>query len=176
VFNTTGALVHENGQQFAEKMVSIAPEFFNIDGEDRVEDERRSDNKGNECESLAFGELANGQKLLFVGLERPGLISIFDASNLAAPVFHSFKTIVSQSECVAANGESGLIDPEAMKSQPNSIGLARTVRLNFEHFTVFEISTKTISSESDLDVCTRAANGEFLLSPRPIMSPIMLPT
>ena len=55
----------------------------------------------------------NGRELLFVGLERPGTIGIWDITDITAPVFHSLNGFDDGSQMLA-------IDPEAITFIPAS--------------------------------------------------------
>ena len=55
----------------------------------------------------------DGKELLFVGLERPGTIGIWDVTNITVPVFHSLNGFDDGSQMLA-------IDPEAITFIPAS--------------------------------------------------------
>jgi len=117
VFNAkTGALVYESGAQLEKMVAKYVPGLHNAKDNKFSKKDSRSKSKGPEPESLAIGEIqVGGQtvKLLFVGLERPGLIAVYDASNPALPVFHS---IAGQVTCDPDTNSLG--DPESMVFVP----------------------------------------------------------
>eukprot|EP01060_Flectonema_neradi_P027102 TRINITY_DN3673_c0_g1_i1.p1 TRINITY_DN3673_c0_g1~~TRINITY_DN3673_c0_g1_i1.p1 ORF type:complete len:755 (+),score=218.82 TRINITY_DN3673_c0_g1_i1:75-2339(+) len=110
----TGEVVHESGSQFEKLIEKYAPKFFGINDGAFASGEKRSTKKGPEPESLDVGEV-DGVPLMFVGLERVGLIAVYDISDVTAPKFHSFGSSLSESKC---DDTSLLVDPEALKFVP----------------------------------------------------------
>ena len=87
IWTTTGSLVFDSGSQIERDMLTRG-----------LWVESRSDDKGPEPESVAFG-ITNGVPLLFVGLERSNAVLAYDVSNPGAPVLV---------DVVNVNAESGL--------------------------------------------------------------------
>ena len=108
----SGAVVHESGSQFEKLIEKYAPVFFGIDDGVVVGGEQRSTTKGPEPESLTVGEVG-GVPLMFVGLERTGLIAVYDIADVTAPKFHSFGS--SLDETSMCDARSKMVDPEALK-------------------------------------------------------------
>ncbi|MFN9704437.1 MAG: choice-of-anchor I domain-containing protein, partial [Planctomycetota bacterium] len=74
IWTTAGAPVFDSGSRIEREM--LARGLWN---------ESRSDDKGPEPESVAFG-VVDGAPLLFVGLERTNAVMVYDVANPAAPV------------------------------------------------------------------------------------------
>jgi hypothetical protein len=77
IWTTGGTLVFDSGSQIEREMLARG-----------LWVESRSDDKGPEPESVAFG-VVDGIPLLFVGLERTNAVMTYDVSNPAAPVLAS---------------------------------------------------------------------------------------
>lgn len=88
IWNSSGELVFDSGDQFERIIAERAPNYFNSN-EDAHNFDNRSDNKGPEPEAVAIGEV-NGRTYAFIGLERVGGIMIFDVSNPTAPVLQDY--------------------------------------------------------------------------------------
>lgn len=155
----TGALAHESGDQMAQMMIKYAPELFNADDGDFF-GEGRSENKGAEPEAITTGEF-NGTPLLFVGLERPGLVGVWDMTDITAPVFHSLNGVVDPDGCV--DGERALmVDPEALQfvaaaDSPTGTDILISSGAVSATLTVFELYES--SDVADLFVCPQASQG-----------------
>ncbi|GAB2598053.1 choice-of-anchor I family protein [Pseudactinotalea suaedae] len=79
IWNTSGELVFDSGDQLEQVVADAAPEFFNSNhSESNLEG--RSDDKGPEPEAVTVGEV-DGRTYAFVGLERVGGIAVFDISD-----------------------------------------------------------------------------------------------
>jgi hypothetical protein len=74
IWTTTGTVVFDSGSDIEREMLARG-----------LWVESRSDDKGPEPESVAFG-LVDGTPVLFVGLERSNAVMTYDVSNPAAPV------------------------------------------------------------------------------------------
>jgi hypothetical protein len=68
-------------------MAKYALPVYNANVGKSSEFESRSDDRGAEPESVTAG-VSGGNTLAFIGLERKGLIAIYDVSDPLAPVFH----------------------------------------------------------------------------------------
>lgn len=87
IWTTGGTLVFDSGSQIEREMLARG-----------LWVESRSDDKGPEPESVAFG-VVDGIPLLFVGLERTNAVMTYDVSNPAAPVLV---------DVINVNGASGV--------------------------------------------------------------------
>ena len=86
IWNSSGALVWDSGDQFSVQTASHEPALFNQD--DGVMD-GRSGNKGVEPEALAIGQV-NGKTYAFIGFERQSAIVTYDISNPYDPHYVSY--------------------------------------------------------------------------------------
>ena len=87
IYDETGAVVWDSGEQFETIIAGIAPERFNSDEPgDPDEAENRSDAKGPEPEAIAVGEV-DGTVVAVIGLERDSGLMVFDVTDPTAPVF-----------------------------------------------------------------------------------------
>ncbi len=75
-----GALVYDSGNAIAEKTLNLTPERFN-------DNDKRSDDKGAEPESVEVLRTSGNQHVLFVGLERNDQILVYDITNPVSPQF-----------------------------------------------------------------------------------------
>jgi len=86
IWNSSGALVWDSGDQFSVQTASHEPALFNQD--EGVMD-GRSGNKGVEPEALAIGQV-NGKTYAFIGFERQSAIVTYDISNPYDPHYVSY--------------------------------------------------------------------------------------
>jgi len=148
IWDASGNLVWDSGDQI-EKATAIAyPEYFNSDNDEEGDLDPRSDAKGPEPEAIAVGTI-NGSTYAFVGLERIGGVMIFDVTNPAAPVFKKYINnrdfTVNPKDNLSAAGDLG---PECVVFVPAS---SRTDSKNLlivsnevsGTVTTYEISTPT---------------------------------
>ncbi|TWH76053.1 alkaline phosphatase/hypothetical protein [Azomonas agilis] len=91
IFDASGQLVFDSGEDFERAIASIRPDSFNVDGD---EFDARSDNKGPEPEAVAIGEI-DGRSYAFIGLERDSGIMVYDITN---PEHASFVSYIDSSE------------------------------------------------------------------------------
>lgn len=159
--SASGEIVFDSGNQLANKTAEFAEPFFNINDGELLEGEDRSTKKGAEVESLAVAHL-DGLNLLFVGLERPGLIAVMNITDVTKPSFHSLNAVIDS----CSDSTARLADPEALQfipaaEAPNGKNLLIASGSVSSTLTVFEVVITTgLSDVSDLNVCTRAANGD----------------
>lgn len=83
IWNTSGNVVYDSGDEIGMKTFEINPALFN---NDEGEADGRSDDKGAEPEAVTTLKV-DGSTLLFVGLERTGGAMIYDISNPHSPEF-----------------------------------------------------------------------------------------
>jgi hypothetical protein len=83
----------DSGVDLNRMMAKYALPVYNANDGKSSKFDSRSDDKGAEPESVAIGVAdGNNKTLAFIGLERPGLIAVYDVSDPTAPVFHSMNT------------------------------------------------------------------------------------
>lgn len=80
IWSGNGELIYDSGNDIAARTLALTPDRFN-------DNDRRSDAKGGEPESVAILELNPNQFLLFVGLERNDQVLVYDISNPYQPEF-----------------------------------------------------------------------------------------
>ncbi|MBL0082533.1 MAG: choice-of-anchor I family protein [Saprospiraceae bacterium] len=85
VWNASGSLVYDSGDQLEQITAAKSPSLFNTEGLSSQFD-TRSDNKGPEPEGVVVG-IVNDKPYVFVGLERTGDVMVYDISNPALPQF-----------------------------------------------------------------------------------------
>lgn len=87
IWDMSGRLVFDSGDQIEQLTAASTPALFNTDGGDPTLFDTRSDNKGPEPEALTTG-VVDGAPYLFVGLERAGGgVLVYDVTDPASPVF-----------------------------------------------------------------------------------------
>jgi hypothetical protein len=82
IWSANGALVYDSGNSIATQTLAATPATFN-------DEDKRSDDKGAEPESVDVLNIGNQRYILFVGLERTDQIMVYDITNPNAPVFLS---------------------------------------------------------------------------------------
>lgn len=89
IWNGSGQLVWDSGDQFEQYIAANHPAFFNCNNGLAEDKDERSDDKGPEPEAVAIGEVG-GKYYAFIGLERQGGIMVYNISNPVAPYFVEF--------------------------------------------------------------------------------------
>ena len=82
IWNGNGGLVYDSGNSIARETLAATPDRFN-------DEDKRSDDKGAEPESVDVLNIGDQRYILFVGLERTDQVMMYDISNPNAPVFLS---------------------------------------------------------------------------------------
>ncbi|MEM7130035.1 MAG: choice-of-anchor I family protein [Chloroflexota bacterium] len=85
IWNSSGDMVFDSGDQFARIMAKMIPEGFNADGNDDSFDDR-SDDKGGEPEAMVLGVIGDAT-YVFIGLERASGIMVYDVTSPYHPEF-----------------------------------------------------------------------------------------
>jgi 2',3'-cyclic-nucleotide 2'-phosphodiesterase (5'-nucleotidase family) len=87
VWDDTGKLVFDSGDQFERITAAQAPTLFNANNGSTADVDTRSDNKGPEPEGIVIGYVS-GKPYAFIGLERAGGgVMVYDLSNPTSPQF-----------------------------------------------------------------------------------------
>ncbi|PAX53222.1 choice-of-anchor I family protein [Brunnivagina elsteri] len=87
VWDDTGKLVFDSGDQLEQITAQQTPTFFNANNGLTTDFDTRSDNKGPEPESVVVGYVS-GKPYAFIGLERAGGgVMVYDLSNPTKPEF-----------------------------------------------------------------------------------------
>ncbi len=87
IFDATGKLIFDSGDDFERILAEVAPYRFNDD--DGGDGENRSDAKGPEAEAVTTGEI-DGRTYAFIGLERDSGIMIYDITKPAESFFVNY--------------------------------------------------------------------------------------
>ena len=89
IWDATGNLVFDSGDDFATITREFFPDLFNSQGTTDSFDSR-SDDKGAEPEGVVVGEIG-GRNYAFIGLERIGGVMIYDVSDPSEPEFITYQ-------------------------------------------------------------------------------------
>jgi 5'-nucleotidase len=106
IWNESGDLVFDSGDEIGQKVAAYEPNLFNHDD---GEMDGRSGNKGAEPEAITVGEI-DGKMYAFVGLERQNAIMVYDITTPSQAKFVDYYR----------TGKDGDISPEGMKFVPAS--------------------------------------------------------
>jgi 2',3'-cyclic-nucleotide 2'-phosphodiesterase (5'-nucleotidase family) len=120
IWDSTGNLVYDSGDDFARIIERDYPAFFNSnysanpDGDDEFEFDDRSDDKGAEPEGVTTG-VVDGVPYGFILLERMGGIMTYDLSDPTAPTFVGYTNTANFGEGInVEDGSAGNISPEGV--------------------------------------------------------------
>lgn len=80
IWSANGALVYDSGNSIATETLGLTTERFN-------DNDKRSDDKGAEPESVEILNIGNERYILFVGLERNDQVMVYDITNPTSPQF-----------------------------------------------------------------------------------------
>jgi uncharacterized protein len=138
IWNSSGALVFDSGDQFEQITASKTPSLFNSDGLAASFD-TRSDNKGPEPEGVVIGVI-NNRSYAFVGLERTGDVMVYDVSSPTAPQFVQY---INTPEDQGVEGLTFVSAIDSPTGKPLLITSSEVSRTN----TVFEINLPTLISQ-----------------------------
>jgi hypothetical protein len=104
IWDDTGALVWDSGDQFEQVTAQRLPNFFNV-SRDNVTRKNRSDDKGPEPEGIVVGRVADST-YIFAGLERTGGIMVYNATNPRSPRFSQFITTRDYSRAIGGDAST----------------------------------------------------------------------
>ncbi|MGB0166599.1 MAG: choice-of-anchor I family protein [Luteibaculum sp.] len=85
IYDATGNLVYDSGDDFEQTIAADFPEQFNSTNDDNDSYKNRSDDKGPEPEAIEIATIG-GATYAFIGMERMGGIFVYDISNPIAPI------------------------------------------------------------------------------------------
>ena len=80
IWSANGTLVYDSGNSIATETLAATVDRFN-------DNDKRSDDKGTEPESVEVLNIGNQRYILFVGLERNDQVLVYDITNPVAPQF-----------------------------------------------------------------------------------------
>lgn len=110
IWDSSGNLVYDSGDDFEQITAAAFPEFFNVSNDNNTLD-NRSDNKGPEPEGVTVGAVG-GRIYAFIGLERIGGVMVYDVTNPTTPTFIQYLN----NRDFTADPETGVTDsgPEGL--------------------------------------------------------------
>lgn len=119
IWDTSGTLIYDSGDDFAQKILQQFPNQFNSNNDDNTSFKSRSDDKGCEPEGVTIG-IVNGTTYAFIGLERMGGIMVYDITdpnNVSFVQYLNHRNFqVSETDTAA-----GDLAPEGLVFIPDSI-------------------------------------------------------
>ena len=117
IWNTTGQLVWDSGDQLEQKMLQLLPNSFNCSNTNNTK-KNRSDDKGPEPEAVTVATIGDSI-FAFVGLERIGGILIYNITNPLAPYFSGYLNTRNFAQTPGLNS-GGDLGPEGILFIPKS--------------------------------------------------------
>ena len=90
IWDTTGALIYDSGDEFEQRIAADYPAYFNSNNDDNTSYKKRCDNKGPEPEAVEVAWIG-GKAYAFIGLERMGGIMVYDITNPNSPSFVEYE-------------------------------------------------------------------------------------
>ncbi len=112
IWNASGALVFDSGDDFERITAALYPANFNANHTSNTFD-NRSDNKGPEPEGVALGTVGN-RTYAFIGLERIGGVMVYDITDPTAPEFMQYINNRNFAQTPGA-GTGGDLGPEGLQ-------------------------------------------------------------
>jgi hypothetical protein len=118
IWNASGALVYDSGNDFEEYFGQNYPLQFNSDHTDNDSFDNRSDNKGPEPEALEVISYM-GRTIAFIGLERQCGVMVYDITDPTAVTFLDYAT--DRDFTQVADATSTGLGPEDIKFVPAAL-------------------------------------------------------
>ena len=122
IWDESGELVFDSGDDFARIVLEQDPENFNSTNDNNQSGDDRSDDKGVEPEAIEIAEI-NGKQYAFIGLERQGGIMVYDVTQPKNASFISYlnNRDFTQPVCTKVD-EDGDCDNETYNSKAGDLG------------------------------------------------------
>ncbi|MEZ8320892.1 choice-of-anchor I family protein [Vibrio splendidus] len=122
IWDESGELVFDSGDDFARIVLEQDPENFNSTNDNNQSGDDRSDDKGVEPEAIEVAEI-NGKHYAFIGLERQGGIMIYDVTQPKSASFISYlnNRDFTQPVCTKVD-EDGDCDNDTYNSKAGDLG------------------------------------------------------
>ena len=122
IWNDSGELVFDSGDDFARIVLEQDPANFNSTNDNNQSGDDRSDDKGVEPEAIEVAEI-NGKHYAFIGLERQGGIMVFDVTQPKNASFISYlnNRDFTQPVCTKID-EDGDCDNDTYNSKAGDLG------------------------------------------------------
>ncbi|MCF7485849.1 choice-of-anchor I family protein [Vibrio sp. A2-1] len=122
IWDESGELVFDSGDDFARIVLERDPANFNSTNDNNQSGDDRSDDKGVEPEAIEVAEI-NGKQYAFIGLERQGGIMVYDVTQPKNASFISYlnNRDFTQPVCTKVD-EGGDCDNETYNSKAGDLG------------------------------------------------------
>ncbi|MEZ9254281.1 choice-of-anchor I family protein [Vibrio cyclitrophicus] len=122
IWDESGELVFDSGDDFARIVLEQDPAHFNSTNDNNQSGDDRSDDKGVEPEAIEVAEI-NGKQYAFIGLERQGGIMVYDVTQPKNASFISYlnNRDFTQPVCTKVD-EDGDCDNETYNSKAGDLG------------------------------------------------------
>lgn len=122
IWNDSGELVFDSGDDFARIVLEQDPANFNSTNDNNQSGDDRSDDKGVEPEAIEVAEI-NGKHYAFIGLERQGGIMVYDVTQPMNASFISYlnNRDFTQPVCTKVD-EDGDCDNDTYNSKAGDLG------------------------------------------------------
>ncbi|MEZ9508822.1 choice-of-anchor I family protein [Vibrio cyclitrophicus] len=122
IWDESGELVFDSGDDFARIVLEQDPANFNSTNDNNQSGDDRSDDKGIEPEAIEVAEI-NGKQYAFIGLERQGGIMVYDVTQPKNASFISYlnNRDFTQPVCTKVD-EDGDCDNETYNSKAGDLG------------------------------------------------------
>jgi YVTN family beta-propeller protein len=138
VWDSSGNLVFDSGDQFEQITAKAVPDLFNSNGTTETFD-TRSDNKGPEPEGVVVATV-NDRTYAFIGLERTGGVMVYEVTNPSKPIFVEY---INTAGDVSPEGLTFI----AADQSPNGKPLLITTNEISQTVAIFEFTPPTRISE-----------------------------
>ncbi|MFA0057172.1 choice-of-anchor I family protein [Vibrio echinoideorum] len=122
IWDQSGELVFDSGDDFARIVLEQDPENFNSTNDNNQSGDDRSDDKGVEPEAIEVAKI-NGKQYAFIGLERQGGIMVYDVTQPKNTSFISYlnNRNFTQPVCTKVD-EDGDCDNDTYNSKAGDLG------------------------------------------------------
>ncbi|MEZ9160453.1 choice-of-anchor I family protein [Vibrio lentus] len=122
IWDESGELVFDSGNDFARIVLEQEPANFNSTNDNNQSGDDRSDDKGIEPEAIEVAEI-NGKHYAFIGLERQGGIMVYDVTQPKSAGFISYlnNRDFTQPVCTKVD-EDGDCDNDTYNSKAGDLG------------------------------------------------------
>ncbi|PMH11065.1 choice-of-anchor I family protein [Vibrio splendidus] len=122
IWDESGELVFDSGDDFARIVLEQDPANFNSTNDNNQSGDDRSDDKGIEPEAIEVAEI-NGKHYAFIGLERQGGIMVYDVTQPKSTSFISYlnNRDFTQPVCTKVD-EDGDCDNDTYNSKAGDLG------------------------------------------------------
>ncbi|MEZ8235933.1 choice-of-anchor I family protein [Vibrio splendidus] len=122
IWDESGELVFDSGDDFARIVLEQDPANFNSTNDNNQSGDDRSDDKGVEPEAIEVAEI-NGKHYAFIGLERQGGIMVYDVTQPKSTSFISYlnNRDFTQPVCTKVD-EDGDCDNDTYNSKAGDLG------------------------------------------------------